>query len=87
MKYLQLFETFANTKDNNYAMFNTKTNQIVSRGLTSDMIDYHLYKKNKVKDENLKVIQNPNDDEITINDDGSLVFKNGCEPQFLGFNY
>lgn len=85
---MKLFETLTNANDNNsYAMFNTKLNQIVSRGLTSDMIDYLLYKKNKVKDENLKVIQNPSDDEITMNDDGSLVFKNDYSPQFLGFNY
>lgn len=77
-----------NVNDNNdYAFFNTKTNEIVGRGLNSDMIDFHLYKKNKIKDEYLKVIKNPSDEEVVVNDDGSLVFKNGYKPQFLGTNY
>jgi Ni,Fe-hydrogenase I large subunit len=76
-----------NVNDNVYAFFNTKTNEIVGRGLTSDMIDYHLYKKNKIKDKYLKVIKNPSDDEVRVTDSGSLVFKDGYEPQFLGYNY
>ena len=73
--------------NNDYAFFNNEVNEIVGRGLTSDMIDYHLYKKNKIKDEYLKVIKNPSDDEVKINDDGSLVFKDGYKPHFLGTNY
>jgi hypothetical protein len=77
-----------NVNDNNdYAFFNTKTNEIVGRGLSSDMIDYHLYKKNKIKDEYLKVIKNPSNEEVMVKDDGSLVFKDGYKPQFLGTNY
>ena len=72
--------------DNVYAFFNTKTNEIVGRGLTSDMIDYHLYKKNKIKNEHLKVIKNPSEDEVRVTD-GALVFKDSYEPQFLGHDY
>jgi len=79
---------FLNEENKNvYAFFNTKTNEIVGRYLDSDMIDYHLYKKNKIKNEYLKVIKNPSDEEIRITDTGSLVFKDGYEPQFLGFDY
>ena len=51
------------------------------------MIDYHLYKKNKIKDGCLRVIKNPPNDEVTINENGSLIFKDGFKPQFLGINY
>lgn len=76
-----------NTNVGEYALFNTKTNEIVGRGLTSDIIDYHLYKKNKIKDKYLKVIKSPSNDEVIVTDSGSLVFKDGYEPQFLEYNY
>ena len=69
------------------AFYNTKTNEIVSRGLSSDMVDYHLYQKNKINDNNLKVIKNPLDNELEIKNDGGLIFKDGNQPQFLGLNY
>lgn len=71
----------------NYAIFNTKTNEIVGRGLTSNMIDYHLYKKNAIKDEHLKVIKNPSDTEVKVTNKGSLVFKGSYKPKFVGYDY
>ena len=76
-----------NVNDSGYAFFNTKTNEIVGRGVTSGMIDYYLYEKNKIKYEHLKVIKNPSDDEVKVTGSGSLVFKDGYEPQFLGYDY
>jgi hypothetical protein len=70
-----------------YALFNTETNEIVSRGLDADKIDYLLYKKNYIKYEFLKVIENPCDNQFKINTNGSLIFKNEYKPKFLGLNY
>lgn len=71
----------------NLALYNTKTKEVVSRFLNSDTVDYHLYKKNKVKLSYLKVIKNPSNDILTIKESGALTFKNGFNPVFLGLNY
>ena len=69
------------------AIFNTESNEIVSRCLTSDMVDYQMYGLNKVKHNYLKVIESPKDNEICINDKGSLIFKDNHKPKFLELNY
>lgn len=71
------------------ALFNVKTKEIVSRCLTSDMIDYEFYGKNKIQFNwnFIKVIENPLDNEIEIKENGSLNFKKGYEPKFMGINY
>lgn len=70
----------------NLALFNTEVNEVVSTYLTSDMVDYQLYVKGKINCDYLKVIENPNQDDIEIIN-SCLVFKEGKKPNFLGLDY
>ena len=69
------------------AIYNEDSKEIVSRGLTSDMVDDLMYRQNKIKNKNLKVIEDVSDEEISIQKDGSIKLKKGVTPKFLGLSY
>ena len=84
-KYAKGGSTYA--RGGEIALYNTDSKTIVSRGLTSDMVDDLMYRQNKIKNKNLKVIQDVSEEEIVIQDDGSIKLKKGVEPTFLGLDY
>jgi hypothetical protein len=73
--------------DSNLALYNIKSNEIFSRGLTPDIIDYLMYKKKYVKRDYLKVIKDPLENEVEVQEDGSLKFKPNYKPKFLDLDY
>ena len=69
------------------AIFDTESNTVVSRGLTSDIVDHLMYRKNWARFDRLKVIKDISDSDIIINSDFSISLKDGIEPEYLGLNY
>ena len=70
-----------------FAIYNSDSKEIVSRGLTSDMVDDLMYRQNKIKNKSLKVIKDVSEEEISIQKDGSIKLKKGITPKYLGSTY
>lgn len=71
----------------NLALYNTISNEVISRCLTTDMVDHQLYRNGLIKYEHIKVIESPNDCEIFITENGTIKFNCDTKPNYLGLNY
>lgn len=66
------------------SIINVRTKEILSRGLTDFEVDFLMYRKNHIKNKDLKVIEDLPENEIEIKDK-KIYYKN--EVKILGLNY
>lgn len=73
-------------KNKELAIYNKESKEIVSLGLTTDLVDHFMYRKGNIKKKHLSVIESPSRDKIKVVG-GAVFFRKGNDPKLLGLNY